>query len=75
MGAILDRISWGMAVVLAALVGLAPIVPAPHVWQKLNMLVAGELTQLVDMGDLAMHGLPWLLLAAKAARVVMTRQG
>ena len=74
MGAILDRISWGMAGMMCALLGLAPFVPEPHVWQKLKMLVAGELTQIVDTGDLLMHGAPWLILIAKLIRLRVTSQ-
>lgn len=68
MGAILDRISWGMIGIMCALLGLAPFFPEPHVWQKLQMLAAGNLTQMVDIGDLLMHGLPWLILLAKLIR-------
>ena len=45
--------------------GLAPFVPEPHIWEKLKMLAAGELTETIDILDLAMHGAPWLLLALK----------
>ncbi len=74
MGTLLDRISWPMAVMLVALPGLAPFIPEPHIWQKLKMLGAGELTQPVDIGDLAMHGLPWLVLIAKLVRAKTTQQ-
>ena len=69
MAAILDRFSWGMVGVMCALLGLAPFVPEPHVWQKLQMLVAGDLTRMVDIGDLLMHGAPWLILIAKLIQV------
>ena len=73
MGGFLDRISWGMALLLVALPGLAPFVPEPHVWQKLKMLAAGTLTRGVDLGDLALHGIPWLILLAKLVRAGMLR--
>ncbi len=73
MGGLLDRISWGMAVAMAALLGLAPFVPEPHVMEKATMLAAGQLTQLIDVGDLMMHAAPWLLLAAKVARLLTTQ--
>lgn len=47
--------------------GLAPFVPEPHIWEKLKMLFAGELTAPVDIFDFLFHGLPWFLLAGKAA--------
>ncbi len=72
MGDFLDRISWPMAVMMVALLGLAPFVPEPHIWQKLKMLVAGELTGMVDIGDLLMHGAPWLILVVKVVRQFRT---
>jgi hypothetical protein len=45
--------------------GLAPFLPEPHIWEKLKMLAAGELTKPIDIFDLALHGLPWLLLLLK----------
>ena len=52
--------------VLAALtLGLAPFLPEPHIWEKLKMLAAGNLTRPLDIFDLALHAAPWLLLAAK----------
>ena len=49
--------------ILACLtLGLAPFTPEPHVWEKLRMLAGGTLTQPIDIFDLALHGLPWLLL-------------
>jgi hypothetical protein len=55
---------WALAVLCLTL-GLAPFTPEPHIWEKLKMLAAGELTQTIDILDLAMHGAPWLLLALK----------
>ncbi len=45
--------------------GLAPFVPEPHAWEKIKMLQAGTLTNGVDIFDLAMHGLPFVLLLLK----------
>ena len=45
--------------------GLAPFLPEPHIWEKLKMLAAGELTKPIDIFDLALHGVPWLLLLLK----------
>lgn len=74
IGALLDRISWPMALMIAALLGLAPFVPEPHIWQKLKMLAAGDLTRAVDIFDLLMHGAPLLLLGAKVIRQVVTQR-
>ncbi|MCL7466402.1 RND transporter [Phaeovulum sp. NW3] len=60
-----DRIGLFEAAIVALTLGLAPFTPEPHVWQKLKMLAAGALTRPIDIFDLLMHGLPWLLLGAK----------
>ncbi len=64
----LDRISWSVALVLAAFLGAAPITPEPHLVEKLRMLVQGQLVRPLDMFDLAMHGAPIVLLVLKAWR-------
>ncbi len=52
--------------ILAALtLGLAPFLPEPHIWEKLKMLAAGNLTRPIDIFDLLLHAAPWVLLAAK----------
>ncbi len=65
----LDRIPLSTLVVAALLLGLAPFVPEPHVWEKLKMLGAGELTRPIDVFDLVLHGAPWVLLLLKIVRV------
>ncbi|MBF9047746.1 RND transporter [Rhodobacterales bacterium LSUCC0031] len=54
-----------MLVVACLTLGLAPFTPEPHIWEKLKMLAAGELVRPLDIFDLLLHGLPWLLLIAK----------
>ena len=66
--AFLDRIPLVALIIAAATLGLAPFFPEPHLWEKLKMLGQGGLTEPTDMFDLAMHGAPVLLLAAKLAR-------
>ena len=61
----LDNIPLSMAVIASLTLGLAPFVPQPHVVEKLGMLFAGDLTQMIDIGDLLMHGAPWMVLFAK----------
>lgn len=64
------------ALILAALtLGLAPFVPEPHIWEKLKMLVAGDLVRPIDIFDLALHAAPWALLLAKLARMALRGQG
>lgn len=52
-------------VILCLTLGLAPFVPEPHVWEKLKMLAAGELSRPVDVFDLLMHGTPFVVLAVR----------
>jgi len=61
----LAALPWGVVIILCLTLGLAPYRP-PHITEKLALLFRGELTRPVDLLDFAMHGLPWVLLAAKA---------
>lgn len=49
-------------VILCLTLGLAPFVPEPHIWEKLKMLAAGNLTRPIDIFDMLLHGLPFVLL-------------
>lgn len=69
----IDRIPWSLAIIAALTLGLAPFVPEPHIWEKLKMLVRGTLVRPIDIFDLLMHGVPWLLLMAKAARAALVK--
>lgn len=71
--AFLDKISLPHAVLIAALLGLAPFTPEPHLVEKLRMLAAGTLSRPLDIFDLCLHGAPWVLLAAKLLRIAQTR--
>lgn len=70
---LLDKLPLSLVAVLALSLGLAPFTPEPHVWEKLQLLVDGQLTRPVDIFDLALHGVPWLLLLAKLARMAVAR--
>jgi hypothetical protein len=69
----LDRIPLAIVVPLALLLGLAPFVPEPHLWEKLKMLAAGRLSRPIDIFDLVYHAAPWLLLALKLGRMAQRR--
>jgi hypothetical protein len=58
-----------MLAIAALLLGLAPFVPEPHLWEKLKMLVAGTLSRPIDIFDLFLHGTPVVLLALKLLRM------
>jgi len=65
----LDKIPFRTAIILTIFLGLAPLVPEPHLWQKLKMLVAGGLVQPRDIFDLLFHLAPGLILLAKIYRL------
>lgn len=54
-------------VIFAFTLGLAPLLPEPHIWQKIKLLIAGNLVRPIDIADLLLHGTPWLLLGLKVA--------
>ena len=72
--ALLDQIPLNILIIAALTLGLAPFVPEPHLWEKLKMLVAGQVVRPMDIADLAMHAAPVILLAAKLIRLA-ARQG
>jgi len=63
----LARIPFHYALLFALTLGLAPFMPEPHIWEKLKMLGAGTLSRPIDIFDLFLHGIPWLVLIAKVA--------
>ena len=64
----LDRVPLQMIALPALLLGLAPFVPEPHLWQKLKMLADGSLSTPMDIFDLFLHGTPVALLIIKLIR-------
>lgn len=70
---ILDRISWPIVIMLCLTLGLSPFFPEPHLWEKLKMLAAGNLTRPIDIFDLLFHAAPWVLAMLKAARMMRLR--
>lgn len=69
----LDQIPLSLAIVACLTLGLAPFVPEPHIWEKLKMLIAGTLHKPMDIFDLLMHALPWLLLPGKLTRMALAK--
>lgn len=65
----LDNISLLHLVIIALLLGLAPFVPEPHLFEKFRMLMAGTLVKPIDIFDFIMHGTPVVLLVIKLARM------
>jgi hypothetical protein len=71
----IDRQPLILFVIAALTLGLSPFVPEPHLWEKLKMLAAGELTRPIDIFDLLLHGIPWVLLGVKLGLVLRRSQG
>lgn len=65
----LDEFSLPLILLACLLLGLAPFVPEPHVWEKLKLLFDGGLVRPLDMFDLLLHGAPFLVLALKLWRM------
>jgi len=68
----LDDIPFWLLIVLSLTLGLAPFYPEPHLWEKLKMLVAGNLTRPLDIFDLVYHAAAPLLLIIKLVRMALT---
>jgi len=62
---LLNRFPLSLLVIMCLTLGLAPFTPEPHLWEKLKMLLSGELGKPMDIFDLLLHGSPWLLLILK----------
>jgi len=69
LNSLLDRFPLSLFVLLVLTLGMAPYLPEPHLWEKLKMLAAGRLARPVDIFDLLLHGLAWVLLALKLLRL------
>ena len=75
MRKLLNRIPLSLLIVLCLTLGLAPFTPEPHLWEKLKMLAAGELSEPLDIFDLLLHGAPWLLLMVKLYLLSKSKSG
>ena len=64
----LDRIPLVPLVVVAVFMALAPFVPEPHLWEKVKMLVRGDLVRPLDIFDLVLHSAPLVVLGLKLLR-------
>lgn len=62
-------------IMLALLLGLAPFVPEPHLFEKARMLMAGTLVKPMDIFDLVMHASPIVLLVLKLGRMAFLKSG
>jgi hypothetical protein len=69
----LDLLPLPTLIIASLLLGLAPFVPEPHLFEKITMLFAGELHKPIDIFDLLLHGTPAVILIMKLARGVNRR--
>jgi hypothetical protein len=62
---LIGRIPLLWMALIAGWLAVAPIVPEPHLVEKLRMLWQGQLTRAIDIFDLLFHAVPLLLLALR----------
>ncbi len=65
---LLDKIPLGPLILAAIFMSLAPFMPQPHLWEKLNMLFASTLSRPVDIFDLFWHSFLIILVVIKLVR-------
>jgi len=65
MSRFLDNLSFPMLIIIAIILGTAPIGSEPHLIEKINMLTAGTLVKPLDIFDLVLHSAPIILLLIK----------
>lgn len=70
----LDRIPLLWLVLIALWLLVAPVVPEPHLLEKLRMLMQGQLTRPMDIFDLLLHSVPALLLVLRLWRDAQRRR-
>jgi hypothetical protein len=61
-------------VLIAAWMAVAPVLPEPHLVEKVRMLTSGTLSTALDIFDLIFHIAPMLVLSAKSLRWVALRR-
>lgn len=64
----LDKIPLVLLILIAAWMAIAPIVPEPHLIEKIRMLSQGTLTKPLDIFDLCLHTAPIVLLLIRLWR-------
>jgi hypothetical protein len=64
----LDRIPLFWLVAIALWLAVAPVVPEPHLVEKLRLLSQGALSKPIDIFDLLLHSVPLVLLGLRLWR-------
>lgn len=70
----LDKLPLPPMLLAALFLGLAPFRPQPHLWEKLQMLVAGTLSKPIDIFDLFLHGALPVLVLIKVIRLIRAKK-
>ena len=68
---LLDKVSVWVLLVLAIMLGIAPLGSQPHLVEKLGMLAEANLSRPIDIFDLFLHSIFSILLLVKLVRMVM----
>ena len=69
-----DRLPWVWVLVIGLWLAIAPVLPEPHLIEKLRMLANGTLVQPLDIFDLALHAAPVIVLLIKSIRWLTQRR-
>ncbi|MDH4318071.1 MAG: RND transporter [Desulfobulbaceae bacterium] len=69
---LIDQVPWSIVIILCLSLGLAPFAP-PHIWEKIQMLIKGELSRPIDWFDLVYHSIPWILLILKSLTLLLPK--
>ena len=69
-----DRIPLLWFSLIAGWLLVAPVLPEPHLIEKLRLLSQGQLTQPIDIFDLLLHSVPALLLVWRLWRDAQRRK-
>lgn len=70
---LLDKVPAWILLLLAVMLGIAPLGSQPHLVEKLGMLVNGNLVRPIDIFDLVLHSICIVLLMIKLVRILMER--
>jgi len=62
-------------IVAAAFLGSMPLVPEPHLFQKVDMLMAGSLVKPIDIFDLFWHSWPIIWIALRILTLGAANKG
>ncbi len=69
----LDKIPLSPLLIVAVVLATLPVVPEPHLWEKLKLLADGSLSRPIDIADMLMHGVLLIPLAMKLMRMRQLR--